>query len=32
LDWLGLNPDEDIVYQSKNESKHKQAIQKLLDE
>jgi len=32
LDWLGLNPDEEIVYQSKNENKHKQAIQKLLDE
>jgi len=32
LNWLGLNPDEEIVYQSANEEKHKQAIQKLLDE
>jgi len=32
LDWLDLNPDEEIVYQSENEKKHKQAIQKLLDE
>lgn len=32
LDWLGLNPDEEIVYQSANEEKHRQAIQKLIDE
>jgi len=32
LDWLGLKADEEIVYQSKNEEKHRQAIQKLLDE
>jgi glutamyl/glutaminyl-tRNA synthetase len=32
LDWLGLNPDEEIVYQSENEEKHRQAIQKLIDE
>ena len=32
LNWLGLNPDEEIVYQSANEEKHKQAIQKLIDE
>ena len=32
LNWLGLNPDEEVVYQSANEEKHKQAIQKLLDE
>jgi len=32
LDWLGLNSDEEIVYQSENEEKHRQAIQKLLDE
>ena len=32
LDWLGLNPDEEVVYQSQNEEKHKQAIQKLLEE
>ena len=32
LAWLGLKEDEEIVYQSKNEEKHKQAIQKLIDE
>jgi glutamyl/glutaminyl-tRNA synthetase len=32
LDWLMMKEDEEIVYQSENEEKHKQAIQKLLDE
>jgi len=32
LAWLGLKEDEEIVYQSKNEENHKQAIQKLIDE
>lgn len=32
LNWLWLNPDEEVVYQSKNEEKHRKAIQKLLDE
>ncbi len=32
LNWLGLNPDEEIVYQSANEQKHKEIIQKLIDE
>ena len=31
LNWLWLNPDEEVVYQSSNEKKHKQAIQKLLN-
>ncbi len=32
LEWLGLNYDEDIVFQSANSAKHKAAAQKLLDE
>ena len=32
LDWLMMSPDEEVVYQSANENKHKQAIQKLIDE
>ena len=31
LEWLGLNYDEEIVYQSKNEQKHIEAINYLLE-
>jgi len=31
LDWLGFKPDEDVVYQSKNEKKHIEAINFLLE-
>ena len=31
LDWLGLKPDEDVVYQSKNKQKHIDAINYLLE-
>ena len=27
-----MHPDEEVVYQSANEDKHRQAIQKLIDE
>ncbi len=32
LSWLWLNPDEEIVYQSQNEEKHRKIIQQLIDE
>ncbi len=32
LEWLGLNYDEEIVFQSANADKHRAAAQKLLDE
>jgi glutamyl/glutaminyl-tRNA synthetase len=32
LDWLMMHPGEEVVYQSANEDKHRQAIQKLIDE
>ena len=31
LNWLGLNPDTDIVYQSKNIARHRQVVQQLID-
>ncbi len=31
LQWMGLSPDADIVYQSQNLDRHKQAVQHLLD-
>jgi glutamyl-tRNA synthetase len=32
LQWLGFQPDEEIVYQSNNADKHRAAVQKLLEE
>jgi glutamyl-tRNA synthetase len=32
LAWIGLEPDEEIVFQSNNADKHRAAAQKLLDE
>src|SRR5687768_17806994 len=32
LEWLGLEPDEEIVFQSNNADKHRAAALKLLDE
>ncbi|MER3630802.1 MAG: glutamate--tRNA ligase, partial [Blastocatellia bacterium] len=32
LEWLGLQPDEEIVFQSANAAKHRQAAYRLLEE
>lgn len=32
LSWLGLNPDEEIVFQSKQEGRHGEIVEKLLSE
>jgi len=31
LEWLGLSPDEDVVYQSENFEAHQKAVQQLLE-
>ena len=32
MEWLGLNWDEDVVYQTRNSARHSEVVQQLLDE